>query len=421
MATYDKNSKPGICEEVALFATPLSNITCKQVNNVTYYPLTSVAGSSRVIEFTLKSSDQYIDLASTVLNMRVKCVVKEVKEGEAAVVPKKIFFENNLLSTMFERVDVLLSDKELTHTNDYYLYSYLYVLLNSSGTDQTNALQKAGFLMTSPGAQESITSDVALAGRQTATNQILNLSGPIYVPLALNRKWIVPGLTITLRFYLSDDSLWTLQSVEKPKYGLELMDCRLSVKQFVVNDLIRLTHEQQVLNTNFVYTLPNYQLTRRAMASGQKAFVFENLPTVYSKLFVVFVLEKALAGALPHSPFNFKSLKVKKISLQTGSLIRSYDQLNCEDMNFDDAYAELQRCLGNEHVPYSMKRMQHEPVFAFSVSPTNDNVMLPPRSEHSVRVIVELSEALTSGHTAVFFSYKPLILEVDAKRNFVAR
>jgi hypothetical protein len=132
-------------------------------------------------------------------------------------------------------------------------------------------------------------------------------------------------------------------------------------------------------------------------------------------------LEKGLAGSAPHSPFNFSAIKAKKITLQTGSLIRSYDQLDCETHQFDDAYAELQRCLGNEHVPYSVARMQKEPIFAFSVSPTNDNTMLPPRSEHSVRVLVELSEALTEGYTAVFFSYKPVIMEVNAKRSFVTR
>jgi hypothetical protein len=418
MATYDKSSLPGISEEVALFATPLTNITCTHVNNVTYYPLTSVSGSSRVIEFVLKSSDQYIDLATAVLNIKLQGVVREPKDDKSET--KKAFVENNLLSTLFERVDVLLSDKELTHTNDYYLYSYLHLILNSTETEQKNALQSSCFLRAAPGLQESIDNE-DLVARKIVVGGKVNLTGPIYVPLALNRKWIVPGLTITLRFCLSDESLWLLQSAEKPKYGLDIKECKLSVKQCVVNERIRFTHEQQGLKHNFIYILPNYQLTRRAMASGQKSFVFENLPTVYSKLFVVFVLEKGLSGSASHSPFNFKSIKVRKISLQTGSLIRSYDQMNCDDQNFDDSYAELQRCLGNKHVPYSITKMTKEPIFAFSISPTSDNTMLPPKSEHSVRVIVELSEALTEGHTAVFFSYKPLILEVDSKRNFKVR
>ncbi len=391
MATYDRTSQEGICQEVALFATPLTNITCKYVNNVAYYPQTSVSGSSKVIEFVVKSSDQYIDLASLVLNLELKCVVRKPKSDNA--VTKKCFLENNLLSTIFERVDVLLSDKELSHTNDYYMYSYLYLLLNSRTTEQENSLQSAGFYMAEPGQQESMITNVGGFDNRTITpEKTLYLSGPVYVPITLNRKWIVPGIPITLRFHLSNESLWTLQKSEDPLYGLDIKGCKLKVKQCSVNDRIRFMHEQQGLKNPFIYILPDYQLTRRAMATGQKSYIFENLPSVYSKLFVVFVLEKGLVGDVLNSPFNFKPLNVNKITLQTGSLTRSYDQIDCEKGSFDDSFAELQRCLGNEHVPYSLKRMMKEPIFAFSLSPTNDNFMLPPRSEHNVRVSVELSE-----------------------------
>src|SRR6266478_9861410 len=253
MATYDRTSQEGICQEVALFATPLTNVTCKQVNTVTYYPLTSVSGSSRIIEFVIKTSDQYIDLASTVLMIKLKCSIKQPKAGEAVTAaPKKAFAENNLLSTLFDRVDVLLADKELTHTNDYFMFSYFYVLLNSTSIEQENSLQSAGFYMAKPGQQESIIGgDETVEERAIKPEDTINLSGPIYTPLGLNRKWIVPGIPITLRFYLSNETIWTLQSSATPVYGLDIKQCKLKVKQCVVNDQVRFQHESQGLKHLF--------------------------------------------------------------------------------------------------------------------------------------------------------------------------
>lgn len=130
MAFLHAHSCECLKSELELFTLPPTQTTIKGSHSVYYKPISSLTDDSP-IEFVVPGQgDEYIDLAHTMLSIRVKIDTPDKTEGAddttAVVGPV-----NNLLHSMFSQADVFLNQKLVSPPNNAYAYrAYIERLLN---------------------------------------------------------------------------------------------------------------------------------------------------------------------------------------------------------------------------------------------------------------------------------------------------
>ena len=108
-STYDRKSAPGGSTDLSAFSLPMTDVTTQDLNTVTYYPVASLGDNPNCIEFNISSSDKFLDLSNTVLNVEGKIVELVPKQGTPVGnnVPDKLTSViDNLLPSLFQMVDV---------------------------------------------------------------------------------------------------------------------------------------------------------------------------------------------------------------------------------------------------------------------------------------------------------------------------
>lgn len=115
--------------ELVLFDIPPTQTTIEDSHWVQYKPISSLADDS-LIEFVIPvNSDEYIDLAHTMLSLHVslKCTIAEedVQEGDLAAfraLTNQVGPINNLMHSLFNQMDVLFNQKPVSPPTNAYAY-----------------------------------------------------------------------------------------------------------------------------------------------------------------------------------------------------------------------------------------------------------------------------------------------------------
>ncbi|XP_043279446.1 uncharacterized protein F54H12.2-like [Venturia canescens] len=132
MAFLHAHSCECLKSELELFSLPPTQTTIEGTHSVYYKPISSLTDDSP-IEFVVPGQgDEYIDLAHTMLSIRVKIDAPDYKKtGGLEGVSPDVGPVNNLLHSMFSQIDVFLNQKLVSPPNNAYAYrAYIETLLN---------------------------------------------------------------------------------------------------------------------------------------------------------------------------------------------------------------------------------------------------------------------------------------------------
>ncbi len=130
MAFLHTQSCECLKSELLLFDIPPTLTAIESSKYVQYKPISSLTDESP-IEFTITGTgDEYIDLAHTMLSLKVSLkgeIPKDIKE-EAV---QQIGPVNNFMHSLFNQVDVFFNQKAVSPPNHAYAYrAYIETLLN---------------------------------------------------------------------------------------------------------------------------------------------------------------------------------------------------------------------------------------------------------------------------------------------------
>src|SRR6266481_4387956 len=122
-------SGEGMLSALELFSVPPTNLQVERVWSQEYYPIAPLE-NSRQLEFNVtSSSENYIDLNKTMLEIHCKIVSGN---GTAMTAADKVTPMPNFLHTMFSQVDVHMNGKLVSKSHNLYGYkAYLQTLLNN--------------------------------------------------------------------------------------------------------------------------------------------------------------------------------------------------------------------------------------------------------------------------------------------------
>lgn len=284
---------------------------------VHYKPISSLTDDAP-LEFVVEGSgDYYIDLAHTMLSVRVKMVPRNagtpIDPGAGPV--------NNLLHSLFNQVDVYMNQKLVSSPNTAYAYqSYLEVLLNFGCDSKSSHLQTALWHADKAGAMDSGGNDNdGLKARRAYFNdgKTVDMIGHLHCAMMNQDKFLINGVEMRLKLHRSRDTFCLIDAANTS--ALHIVDASLIVRKVKISPSVLLSHARSLASTTVKYPITRVDVKAIAIHSGVHGETLDNviLGQLPKRIVLGFVDNQAFNGSMSLNPFNFKNYGINYLARPT--------------------------------------------------------------------------------------------------------
>ena len=184
----------------------------------------------------------------------------------------------------------------------------------------------------------------------TQSNKVATFVGPIYCPLTMQGRLMLPLTPHSFTFHLSPNPFVLRSSHATDRFRVKIEDMKLLLLRVKVNPSVSLEIEKR-LNTNPAL-YPTRRACTRALAiqADQKFYESDNLfpsQVVPRDVLVALNLTTAVQGRQNRSPFNFQPFGIKSLKItcdgMTNPSPHGFTRLSWtgNDVNFHMAYFSL--------------------------------------------------------------------------------
>ncbi|XP_025155142.1 uncharacterized protein F54H12.2-like [Harpegnathos saltator] len=304
--------------ELDLFTLPPTQTSIESSQWIHYKPVSSLTDDAS-IEFVVPGhGEEYIDLAHTMLSLRIRVETETVAGATAA----KVGPVNHILHSMFNQIDVYFNQKLVSSPNNAYAYrAYIEALLNYASPVKTFHLASrlwyndtAGNMDVLPGptpCNHGLDKRVAFVqGERT-----LDLVGHLHCDVFNQDKFLINGVEVRMRLVRSKDSLCLLEGNTMSR--IRILDATLFIRRARINPDILLAHTKMLTRTTAKYPLTRVEVKSFTIHSGVVGETLDNviLGQIPKRIIVGFVDNKAFNGARHLNPFNFQHYGINFFSL----------------------------------------------------------------------------------------------------------
>ncbi|XP_033231609.1 uncharacterized protein F54H12.2-like [Belonocnema kinseyi] len=210
--------------ELDLFSIPSTRTSIESSQWVHYKPVSSLTDDSP-IEFVVPGhGDEYIDLAHTMLNLRVKLITPPRVAANAEQLDK-VGLVNNLLHSLFNQVDVYFNQKIVSPPSNSYAYrEYIETLLNYGPAAKNSHLTTSLWHNDTPGKMDDYDENVGLKARQKylSAGKSIDLIGHLHCDVFNQDKFLINGVELRLRLVRSKDLFCLMDGTNGKLYLLQV-------------------------------------------------------------------------------------------------------------------------------------------------------------------------------------------------------
>lgn len=430
MAFLHAHSCECLKSELELFTLPPTQTTIEGTHSVYYKPISSLTDDSP-IEFVIPGQgDEYIDLAHTMLSMRVKIEVPDIKQDEAI----KVGPVNNLLHSMFNQVDVFLNQKLVSPPNNAYAYrAYIETLLNYGPAAKSSHLSSVLWYNDTAGKMDDTADgNVGLVNRRTilGKNKMVDLLGHLHCDIFNQERFLLNGVEMRLRLVRTNNAFCLMSSSKD--CTIRITEASLLVRRVKIAPGILLAHARALSKSTAKYPLTRVEVKAISLHAGVHGDTLDNviLGQLPKRIIVGFVDNKAFNGDRAMNPFNFQNYDINYLSLYADGLQIPSKPLQTDFTAADmyvDAYHTLfsgtgihflneGNCISRSAYPWG------NCLFAFDLTPdlsANSSTHWNLVRHGSVRIEVRFGEALTSTINCIVYAEYDNVLEIDSSRQVI--
>lgn len=442
MAFLHAHSCECLKSELELFSLPPTQTTIEGSNWVHYKPISSLTDDSP-IEFVIPGhGDEYIDLAHTMLSLRVQiknpfpAVSSTSKDSPPP--PPIIGPVNNLLHSMFNQVDVYLNQKLVSPPNNAYAYrAYIETLLNYGPAAKKSHLTSVLWYDDTPGKMEDTSgkNNTGLGERLKflTIEKTIDLLGHLHCDVFNQERFLLNGVEMRLRLVRARDSFCLMSTSQDNAYGLNITEATLLVRRTKIAPGVLLSHARALAKTTAKYPLTRVEVKAISLHAGVHGETIDNvvLGQLPKRIIIGFVDNRAYNGNLTLNPFNFQNYKINYLSLYVdGTQVpsRPLQPDFTKNKLYVDAYHTLFSGTGIHFLNEgnSINRENYRDgycLFAFDLTPdlsANSSTHWNLVKHGSVRIEVRFEEALTSTVNCIVYAEYDNVLEIDASRQVIA-
>jgi hypothetical protein len=395
---------------------------------VNYQPIASLNDATPIEFFVPSRGSEYLDLAQTLLCIKVKITATNGADLEAGANVGPV---NNYLHSLFSHCAVSLNDKAVsspTHTYAYRaymegLFNYGRGALKSHQTTRLFYKDKAGFM-------DALATNPGYVKRQTFTDasRTVDLVGNIHSDLFNQDRLMLNGVDLKVKFVRSSDAYNLISAI--PGVKSTITEATLSVRKVQVNPSILLAHNRILEKTTAKYPITRVDIKTVTIPTGLLSKTMDNLymGQTPKRVIIGFVANAASNGSLTRNPFNFQHYGHNYLALFIDGQPKPSKPLqpNFANNNYVESYYTI---FSGSGIHYSNRGLfidrEEYPkgycLTAFDLTPdlsANEDHWTLQRSS-TLRIEVRFSAALTEAVDCLIYAEFDNLLEVTRDRNVV--
>ena len=311
--------------ELDLFSVPPTQVSLEKGHWVDHLPVSSVSDGGP-ITFLCPGTEDYVDLAKTILVVRAK-VTKA--NGDDLDPDEKVGIVNNFLHSLFKQVDVFLKGKQVTQATGTYAYrAYLETLLNYGPAAKRSQLTAAMFYKDTSTKMD--TADPTLAGDHANVNLglkkryefskesgIIEMAGPIFCDVFMSERLLLSYVDLKILMNRNVDEFCLMASEADADYRVKLTEVYLKIRKVKVNPSISIAHELALKKGPAIYPVRRVECKSFIIPAGNPSLRKDNLYNGLVPKTIIFgmVDSAAFNGAYKKNPFNFQNFTISFLAI----------------------------------------------------------------------------------------------------------
>ena len=317
MAFLHSHSCEAQKSEIDIFSLPPTQTSINSSLFIHYNPVSALSQNAPVEFVVVGNGEEYIDLAHTMLRVRVQITPNEA-DNNVKVAPV-----NNFLHSLFNQIDVFFNHKQVSQPNNSYPYrAYLEQLFNF-GSDAKESHLIAGLWITdTPGKMEALpdaagVGNKALRERQTLASKTVDMIGHLYFDVFNQNRFLLNGVDLKLRLIRSSDDFVLMDSSDHSIFSVNLLEASLLIRKVKINPGVLLSHATILAKTTAKYPITRVQIKSFTINSGVSGETIDNiiLGALPKRIIIGFMDNKAFNGNRKLNPFNFQHFDLNYLSL----------------------------------------------------------------------------------------------------------
>ncbi|XP_071944761.1 uncharacterized protein F54H12.2-like [Antedon mediterranea] len=439
MAFVHNHSCECLKSELDLFSVPPTQTSITKGQWVQYHPFNSITDVGPV-QFNIQgSSEEYIDLSQTMLNVKLKITRQDGTDLHA---DEPVGPTNHLLHSIFSKVDVSLNERLITPSTNTYSYRAAIETLLTYGADAKDSHLTGGlYYKDTAGKMDSADptagDDIVNKGLKKRTEYIrgsryVDLIGPIHCDVFFQDRMMLNGVDLKIKLHRSKNAFCLMSSDPQAAFKVHLDDACLYIRKVKLNPTVALAHAKALERGPAKYPLRRVEVKTVTVPRGNLSFTRESLfnGNLPKRLVVGLVSTEAFNGSYVRNPFNFQHFNTNFLALYLdgeqvpwkplkpnfgqnaeGNYILAYQSL-FSGLNtlFDDTGNHISR----DDYPRGYT------LFAFDLTPDlasagHFNLI----RNGNIRLEIQFANALAETINIIVYAEFDSIIEIDKSRNVI--
>ena len=249
--------------------------------------------------------------------------MKELKVAVVANDWKKVSTVNNLLNSLFKQVDLIIGDRVRTSSHLTYPYKTDFEMKLGISKDAKESFLTSGLWYkdsdTNPEELNQIRSEFIAPlpnSSDSDKGRILDLMGRIYLPLFEQRKLLLGGCTIQLKFIPNDPSFYLMCSNDIRVKSVEFIDASLYLQRSRVSKPLMEGIHKGLEKSDVKYPLRESFVIPITIGKGIIDTILDNVHNgqLPRRAFVAFVDHNAFNGSYLTNPFNYQNFGLNHLA-----------------------------------------------------------------------------------------------------------
>ena len=416
---------------------PPTMMTMQEAQWVEFHPVSSLADSAP-IEFEIKGQpEDYIDLNSSYLYLKVK-VTKTDNTNPGA--NDRVAPVNNFMHSLFTDVDLYMNNKLVSSSMDTYPYrAYLENLLTYGKEAKNTHLDAC--VVWKPDTADKF-NDTAIAAeannphnagfidrrKKIALGRSLELYDRLHLDMWFQEKYLLNGVDLRLRLNRSSAAFHLMAHANEWKTIIQ--EARLYVRRVEVLPKVGNDISHTLSRTTAKYPIRRVEVKTFTITNGLRSKIEDHLfqGQLPKRLFIGIVSNAALNGAHDHNPFQFKHCRVSKIEVSRDgkTLCTRPFEPNFAQKNYLRSYLSLYEATGqlgtntSHGISYD-DYAEGYTLWAFDFTPDqgSDEGHFHPIKSGQLRVELQFAEALTETVNVILYAEFDNTIEINSLREVI--
>ena len=424
-ALIHKDSSPCAKSELDLFIVPPTQTAIEKGYYAQYFPVANIDGEGP-LEFNISGNgDEYMDLGSSYLHVKVKILKGD---GKPLVEADKVAPINLFLQSIFSQVDVSLNERIISSSTNTYPYrAYIETLLNYGEDAKKSLLTCECFY------KDTNLTDVKVSGKNeglkkryelTKTSQVLDMIGQLHCDIFQQNRLLLNLVDLKIKMTRSTPKFCLVSEEATANYKVVLEHASLYIRKVKPSPGVSLGHAKALEKTSAKYPIDRVLCKTYSISAGSWSFLQDNvfLGTMPKRIILTLLPNAAMNGQYKSNPFMFHHHNVNFVCVYVdGQPIPSKPlELDYENKSYIRAYHTLFPGVNQDRGLFLNREefaLGHT-LYAFDLTPDMcDGPHLNLQQQGNLRVELKFSKELEETLSVLIYAEFENIIEISKSRH----